>query len=161
MWVHTASVLKVIADRLNSSVDEATQAVVTGIFETVCGIGFLILCGNSLQLFDNSPKLSVDALGMTVPKIVVDALIAMQIALIWFLYLIISGIVKKVKLIHGMNSLLDRKADFATNPVQVLDVLDLNGHFYQIIGLTASWEEGMSASFFSSEYEKVEAALRG
>jgi hypothetical protein len=150
MGWHSTSEQKIMEDGIKSSSELSNRAIVAGICDFACGIGLLFLAGNSLHVFEGNVK----------P--VIDALIVMEIALVYFLYLMIDKVMSKRRFVQGMVSLLQRKEDFNANPAQMMDVFELNGFYHKVLGLsTPAWDQCKPATTYSVEQVVISSVLKG
>jgi hypothetical protein len=121
---------KVLQDGLEESSNMATRKVIGGFCELTIGISFLFLAGNSAHYFDKDQE----------P--VIQALIAMEIALLYFLILMICDLLKSQRYFHGLKMLFSRQRDFHLNPVQLLDACDLEKFYMRVLKFDAPWDQG-------------------
>ena len=140
---------KIINDGINASKGKAWRCIIGGFFEFACGICFLYLGAGELHYFDDDLN----------P--VINAIIVMQVALAYFLYLMVSDIVSTYCYIQSMQKLLERANDFNKHPVQLMDNLDLNGHYCSILGIEGSWDTDKSSDLYGVDAANIKSLVQG
>ena len=140
---------KLIHDGVNASKNKALRAILGGAFELACGVCFLFLGAGELHYFDDDLN----------P--IIDAIIVMQVALAYFLYIMAVDIVSTYLTIDKMQKLISRYKDFVDNPIQLMDNLNLNGHFCSILGVNGAWEAGKSANLYNVESANIRTLIAG
>ena len=143
---------KVLEDGIAHSDAVCNRTIISGICDLAIGVAFAVLALNSSHYFSEILK---DI------KPVIDSLIAMEIALLFYLYIMISDLFYSRHYYYGLLEILKRQKDFNENPVQLMETVNLSGSFCKVLSYTPAWDHGKSSLTLESEIITVRALLAG
>jgi hypothetical protein len=140
---------KILENGLAASGWKAIRMIFSGLCEIVLGTTFLICAINSTGYYRQSenPR-NLDP--------VVDSLIAMEVAMVYFIFLMVADLLRGYRNYHSLCAIANEEALY-NEP----EKYGVSSSLFKVLNFKPSWEEGQPSSLLNNDVVQLRSILSG